>query len=191
MLLPVCVFADVGFHPTESSVFFSPKTTNNLLNFNLLQTADTSNTVKGKTSFSIYAKEAMGGLCGGVLGGLIGAGIPIVGLTLLGAIFGRHIYDDPSAGDIRLLVGGCIGAPLGAIIELPKGIRFVGEKLGEDGDYWNTFLGMAIGSGAGMLVGGTACGLIDEHYSGVLATVVGVGIGSIFSIAGAVCGYNW
>jgi hypothetical protein len=139
----------------------------------------------------MYAKEAMGGLLGGVVGGLIGVGIPFVGLTLLGNIFGRDIYDDPSAGDIRVPIGLYIGAPICAIIGITKGVGIVGGKLGEDGDYRKTLLGTLIGSAIGALVAGGISFILDENHSGVTSTIIGASVGSIFPIFCAVRSYHW
>ncbi|MDD2889178.1 MAG: hypothetical protein PHE49_00875 [bacterium] len=193
LLLPVYVSADIGFHPTGilpgSNTLFSPKTTNSLLNFNLLQTSDTS--TKQLASVSMYAKEAMGGFVGGIVGGLIGVGIPVVGLTLLGTIFGRDIYDDPSAGDIRVPIGLYIGAPTGAIIGITKGVMIVGGKLGENGSYRKTLLGTLLGTAIGVLVAGGISFTLDENHSGVTSTIISASVGSIFPIICAVRSYHW
>ncbi|MDD5528602.1 MAG: hypothetical protein PHX21_01070 [bacterium] len=166
LLLPVYLFADVGFHP---------KTTNNLLNFNLLQTADKSDTVKGKTSFSIYAKEGIGGFLGGVFGGFPG------GILLLAG---------NSKGSEGYVVFGSALSLLGVIIGIPKGVGIVGKKLGENGSYRKTFLGTLIGTGLGLLAGGNVWGIMGDH-SGMAGPIVGGAVGSIISVAGAVWGYNW
>ncbi|MDD2889819.1 MAG: hypothetical protein PHE49_04160 [bacterium] len=177
LLLPVYVFADVGFHP---------QTTNNLLNFSLLQTADTrDNNIEEKSSLYKYSYEAMNGFFGEVLGGLIGAGVAIIGLSMLGGAQGC------SGEDMTTSVGFLLGAPPGAFLGLIKGVVIAGKDIGEEGSYWKTFLGTLVGTGVGLVAGGYASYLIDENGSGVAATVVGVGVGSLFSIAGAVWGYHW
>lgn len=189
LLLPVYVFADIGFHPMgtlgENAVFFNIRTTDNLLTFSLLQILDKSDITPENASFPKYAKESMGGFLGGVLGGLIGAGIPIIALTILG----RDFYYDPCYGDIRLMVGFCVGTPPGAILGLTKGVMIAGKKLGENGSYRKTLLGTLIGTGVGLLVGESAWSIIGDHS--MVGPIVGVTVGSIISVAGAVWGYNW
>jgi hypothetical protein len=185
LLLPVCVSADIRFHPTESNVFFSPKANNNLLNFNLLQISDISDDTSGeKSSLYKYSYEAMDGFFGEVLGGLIGAGIAIIGLSIFGGV------QDCSGEDMTTSVGFLLGAPPGAFLGITKGVVIAGKDIGEEGSYWKTFLGTLVGTGVGLVAGGYISNMIDENGSGVAANVIGVSVGSIFSVAGSVLTYN-
>ncbi|MDD2889820.1 MAG: hypothetical protein PHE49_04165 [bacterium] len=165
LLLPLYVSADVGFHP---------RTTNNLLNFSLLQTADTNenNTERKAISFK-YPVEIIGGILGGALGGIIG----IEALTIM-----LNAKND-GAMDYTNLIGFFVGGTSGILFGTPAGVAISGKIIGDKGVYGKSFAGTVAGTLIGVLIGVFAGTFTKNVW-------VGLSVGSIFPIAGAVWGYN-
>jgi hypothetical protein len=161
LLLPVCVFADIGFNPNV---------TNNLLNFSLLQTTDTSYVVKKNTTFPKYCGEAIGGILGGALGGIIG----IEALTIMLNAKNGGVMDYTN------LIGFFVGGTSGVLFGTPAGVAITGNILGDKGVYGESFTGTLMGA-----VTGVFTGIVTQNLW------IGVSVSSIFSIAGAVWGYHW
>ncbi|MFA5034071.1 MAG: hypothetical protein WC614_13770 [bacterium] len=163
LLLPVCVSADIGFHP---------KATNNLLNFSLLQTADTNeNNIERKPISFKYPVETIGGILGGTMGLMMGYVISIGMWACNGGV-------EVTSTSMKFLIGG--PPVIGILLGIPEGVIIAGNRFEDEGSYWKSFLGATVGA-----LFGTAC------WYGSGSSNIGVPATIILPIAGAVWGYHW